>query len=120
MGISGATVRYLLGRGHDAVHLADEGLYRLPDAEIVLKARAEDRIILTVDLDFAHLTALSEHAKPSVIIFRFVRKTPDRIDVAVERCVAEFARLLGEGAIVSVAETLIRARALPLRPREQA
>ncbi len=41
MGISPRTVNWLKGAGYDAVHLVDEGLERLPDDEIMVKARLE-------------------------------------------------------------------------------
>jgi len=39
MGISPRTVKWLLTAGYDAVHLVDQGLERLPDDEIMVKAR---------------------------------------------------------------------------------
>ncbi|WP_413201402.1 DUF5615 family PIN-like protein, partial [Nostoc piscinale] len=59
MGISLRTIFWLRSGGHDVVHLRDEGLQRLPDNEILVKARTEGRILLTVDLDFAQLLAVS-------------------------------------------------------------
>ena len=41
MGISPKTVAFLRTLGHDAVHLADQGLQRLPDPDIVEKAGFE-------------------------------------------------------------------------------
>ena len=46
MGISQARVAFLRARGHDAVHLRDEGLRRLPDVDILPKARDEKYVIL--------------------------------------------------------------------------
>ncbi|WP_292872456.1 DUF5615 family PIN-like protein [Nostoc sp. LPT] len=46
MGISLRTVTWLRGAGYDVVHLRDEGLQRLPDNEILIKACAEGRILL--------------------------------------------------------------------------
>jgi Domain of unknown function (DUF5615) len=45
MGISPTTVAFLHALGHDAMHLADQGLERLPDPGIVEKARQEERIL---------------------------------------------------------------------------
>jgi predicted nuclease of predicted toxin-antitoxin system len=47
MGISLRTVSWLRNAGYDAVHLRDEGLQRLPDDQILVKARTEGRILLT-------------------------------------------------------------------------
>jgi len=53
MGISPRTVEFLRDLGHDAVHLHELGLERLPDSQVLRKARNEKRILLTHDLDFA-------------------------------------------------------------------
>jgi predicted nuclease of predicted toxin-antitoxin system len=53
MGLARSTAEHLRQGGHDAVHLREQGLQRLPDQDIVDKAVREGRIILTHDLDFA-------------------------------------------------------------------
>jgi predicted nuclease of predicted toxin-antitoxin system len=73
MGVSMTVVRNLREAGYEAIHLRDEGLQRLPDPEIVEKARQEELIILTFDLDFGDLLAASSDPLPSVIIFRRLR-----------------------------------------------
>ena len=55
MRISWRTTRWLAECGHDAVHLVEQGLEKASDQEIVDKAVAEQRVILTMDLDFPHL-----------------------------------------------------------------
>jgi hypothetical protein len=59
MGVSQRIVEWLRSEGHDAVHLRDEQLHRLPNGAIFEKAEAERRIILTFDLDFGEIVALS-------------------------------------------------------------
>ncbi|HYS75771.1 MAG TPA: DUF5615 family PIN-like protein, partial [Burkholderiales bacterium] len=58
-GVAGRVVNWLRERGHDAVHLREQGLERLPDSEVFAKASAEKRVLLTFDLDFGELVALS-------------------------------------------------------------
>lgn len=70
MGISMATVRVLREAGYEVAHLLEEGLCRLPDTEILKKARVEGRVLLTCDLDFGDLLAASGDNLPSVILFR--------------------------------------------------
>jgi predicted nuclease of predicted toxin-antitoxin system len=70
MGVSLTTVEALRAANHDAVHLRDEGLIRLPDPDIVRKALAEGRIVLTFDLDFGDILAIARGEAPSVVIFR--------------------------------------------------
>ncbi len=69
MGISPRTVEFLRSLKHEAVHLSEEGLERLPDTAILEKARRDRQVLLTSDLDFAELVAASEAKLPSVITF---------------------------------------------------
>ena len=41
MGLAQSTGEFLRSQGHDAVHLRDQGLQRLPDERIVVKAQEE-------------------------------------------------------------------------------
>jgi predicted nuclease of predicted toxin-antitoxin system len=52
MGVSLEVVRWLRAEGHDAVHLREESLERLVDPQVFAKSIAENRILLTFDLDF--------------------------------------------------------------------
>jgi hypothetical protein len=47
MGISLRTVEQLRQQGYDAMHLAEQRLERLADADILAKARTEGRVLLT-------------------------------------------------------------------------
>ena len=51
-------VSWLNSHGHDATHLRDEGLQRLPNGGIFEKAIAESRVVVTFDLDFGEIVAL--------------------------------------------------------------
>ena len=115
MGISPTTVAFLEDLGHDAVHLREQRLERLPDPEILKKARDEDRILLTHDLDFGELVAASGEQLPSVIVFRLRNMQPSQVNHYVQRVVTEYRDPLEDGAIVSVAEGQVRSRALPIR-----
>lgn len=70
MGVDMRVVRWLREQGHDAVHLREEGLERLPDDRVFAKGIAEKRTILTFDLDFGEIFALSRGKKVSVVLFR--------------------------------------------------
>ena len=47
MGVAQRIVEWLRTEGHEAVHLREEGLQRMPNGEIFKKAASEGRIILT-------------------------------------------------------------------------
>ena len=67
MGISPRVISAMRERGHEVVHLSEQGLEKLPDSEILAKARAESCALLTHDLDFGELLAASGGKLPSVI-----------------------------------------------------
>ena len=76
MGVAQPVVEWLRTKGHEAVHLRDEGLHRLPDDEIFQKAAREQRIVLTFDLDFGEILAASGGHIVSVILFRLRNTRP--------------------------------------------
>jgi predicted nuclease of predicted toxin-antitoxin system len=115
MGIASRIVQWLRAEGHDAVHLREEGLHRLPDGAIFEKAYSEQRILLTFDLDFGEIVALSGGWSVSVILFRLRNtRTPQVID-RLRKVLQESSNALDEGAIVIVEESRHRTRRLPLR-----
>ncbi len=114
MGISTRTVTWLRQHGHDAVHLHDEGLQRATDEDIIAKARAEERIVLTMDLDFGYLLAISGEQLPSVILFRLEDESSEIVSQRLGDVIAHCTDDLEAGAIISVSETAIRVRHLPM------
>ncbi len=114
MGISPASVNFLRALGHDAVHLHELGLDRLPDPEILAKAQQEGRVVLTSDLDFGNLLAASGERLPSVIIFRLQDMRPANVNRHVREAIEKHSDALAGGAVFSVAEGRIRIRLLPI------
>lgn len=114
MGISPATVTFLRSLGHDAIHLADERLFRLPDTEVLQKATTEQRTILTADLDFGAIVALSGRRLPSVVTFRLADMRPANVNRHVAALVEAHARDIEAGALVTVTEHRARLRQLPV------
>jgi predicted nuclease of predicted toxin-antitoxin system len=70
MPLTPSLVPWLKSRGHDAVHAAALGLERAADTIIIARAVAEDRSIITADLDYPRLLAIAGATAPSVILFR--------------------------------------------------
>jgi len=115
MGLACSTVTFLRARGYDAVHLRDQGLQRLQDHEIIEKARVEGRVILTHDLDFGRIIAVSRASVPSVITFRLNDMRPAQVNRHLAEVLARLAGQLETGALVSVSERGIRVRSLPVK-----
>jgi predicted nuclease of predicted toxin-antitoxin system len=118
MGISPKTVSFLLDLGHQAVHLHQVGLERLSDSEILEKARREESIILTHDLDFGDLLAASGAQLPTVIIFRLRNMRPERVNLYLQNIITQHTKALDQGAVATVAEGGVRIRRLPLVANE--
>ena len=114
MGLARSTANFLRHQGHNAVHLREQGLQRLDDQEIIEKARTEGRVILTHDLDFGRIIAMSQSHLPSVIIFRLSNMQPQQVNHYLTQVLARFAAQLEAGALVSVNERAIRIRPLPI------
>ncbi|MEA5577099.1 DUF5615 family PIN-like protein [Anabaena sp. UHCC 0451] len=114
MGISLRTVSWLRSGGYDVVHLREQGLQKLPDPEILIKACAEERIILTIDLDFAQLLAVSGDSLPSVILFRLGNENYHLINQCLTEILSQCQEDLEAGAIISVNNETFRVRRLPI------
>jgi predicted nuclease of predicted toxin-antitoxin system len=70
MPLSPGLARWLIDRGHDAIHASDIGMERASDTEIIGRAKQEARTVITADLDYPRLLAITGAAEPSLILFR--------------------------------------------------
>ncbi len=115
MGISPSIVKTLREQGHDAVHLHEQGLIQLPDADILNKARDEGRVLLTHDLDFGELLAFNKQSLPSVVIFRLSDMRPRNVWLHLSAILLLNGQALEQGALLSVRDRKVRVRTLPIR-----
>ena len=114
MGVAQRVVQWLKAEGHDAVHLRDQNLHRLPNGAILQKAHSEKRILLTFDLDFGEIIALAEGRSASVIIFRLYNTRTPHVISRLQKVLEDSAAALEQGAIAIVEETRHRVRQLPI------
>ncbi len=70
MPVSFLLLDVLQAHGHEGVHVYQIGKDRAPDDELLELARQEGRVIVTADLDFPRLMALSLAEGPGLILFR--------------------------------------------------
>jgi len=101
-------------QGHDAKHLRDEGLQRLPNGEIFRKAIDEKRVIVTCDLDFGEITALSRGAVASIVLLRLRHARFDHVMSRLNAVLPATSSDLARGAIVIVEDDRHRVRELPI------
>ena len=114
MGVSQKIVSQLRALGHDAVHLREQGLQQAPDADIFAKAGAEKRILLTFDLDFGEILALSKDRTTSVVLFRVQDTRTLQVWQRLQQALSTGHAELDSGAIVVVEDQRIRIRRLPI------
>ena len=114
MGVDIRVVDWLRERGHDAVHLREHGMHRAPDEAIFAKAIAEDRIVLTFDLDFGTLGALASDRSPGIVLFRLSNARLATVIARLGAVLADAADVLARPAIVLVEDTRLRIRGLPI------
>jgi predicted nuclease of predicted toxin-antitoxin system len=114
MGISRKVTEWLRCQGYDSSHLGEEGLARLPNGQIFSKAIAENRVILTCDLDFGEIMAMTERPMTSVVIFRLQNTRAAHIIERLSAVLGRIAPDLERAVIVTVEETRFRLREPPL------
>ncbi|PKN62402.1 MAG: hypothetical protein CVU57_24250 [Deltaproteobacteria bacterium HGW-Deltaproteobacteria-15] len=104
----------LRSAGWPATHWSRIGRPDASDREIMSWARKNDHVLLTHDLDFGSILAVSKSDSPSVIQIRTQNLTPSYLVPFILRVLSQFQEALTAGALVSVDETTARARVLPL------
>jgi predicted nuclease of predicted toxin-antitoxin system len=100
--------------GHDALHVVEIGLHSASDVEILDRAAADDRVVVSSDSDFGAILARRGQAKPSFVLLRHRNElTPGE---QAELLVANLSELVAEleaGAVVTFTRSAIRLRRLP-------
>lgn len=113
--ISPRTVSSLRELGHDVVRVGRDYLRSTAsDAEIVEAARRDDRIIVTQDVDFSPIVALSNAARPSVVLLRLDTARIEVVNDLLARALPLVADDLLQGALVTIENHQVRVRKLPL------
>jgi predicted nuclease of predicted toxin-antitoxin system len=84
------------------------------DAEIMAYAAAHDYVVMTHDLDFGAILAVTGGAKPSVIQIRADNLDPDVSGPRVVAAIRQTQADLLSGALLSVDASRARLRVLPL------
>ena len=89
----------LLPLGHNASTAGEEGLLGKVDVEVGVAAKSEDRMVFTLDLDFADLRKFPPGSHPGIILFRPRSMGP----LAVNEFIVKFVR---ETELTSLARCL--------------
>ena len=84
------------------------------DRDILSFARDRTLILITQDLDFSALLAVSGHTRPSVITLRLEEPRPHLVTLRLVEVIAALGSQLEEGVVASVDKSSVRYRTLPI------
>ena len=99
---SESTATFLNNSGHDAVWVGSLMPSQSPDSDIVVKAIAESRVIVTRDLGFSKIILASGRTEPSLITIRLADSSVD----ANNQALAEHPSSLEEAVLAGVLVTI--------------
>lgn len=115
MNLSPRWVSTLASVGIEASHWTALGASNASDAAIMHYARTHDYIVLTHDLDFGAILAVTHGNRPSVVQLRADDVSPEAIGPQVARALRQMERELDDGALLTIEPSRTRLRLLPLR-----
>ena len=105
--LHGRTLRAL---GQDAVSVVELGLSGADDSVVRDAAIKEERILVTLDADFANVLRFPPAGTPGVVRFRIHPAIEEAIDAALRIAIPRLAGMSLRGKLVVVNERKIRIR----------
>ncbi len=112
--LSVRVARALTEAGHDATHVRDLGMQAASDLDILQRARAESRAVISADTDFGTLLAFEPAVSPSIIL---LRRKDNRTETLVAVLLANLPALLEDlqaGSMVVIDDRRVRVHRLPM------
>ncbi len=105
---------WLREHGVSAAHVRDFDLAAADDSVILAHAIEHDQVIVSLDTDFGMLLAMRASAKPSFLLFRSSRKSPEFLLRLFLTNRDAFEPDLESGAVVVIDDARLRIRRLPV------
>lgn len=113
--ISLKTVVDLQNQGYEIIRSSDVLPRNAPDINILEFALRNNWIVLTQDLDFSMLVALSGRSYPSLITLSLSSAKPDVVTQKLLDVLPQIEESLLQGSAITIQDKNIRIRKLPLR-----
>ena len=114
MPVSPLLLHVLQAYGHEGVHVYQIGKDRASDSELLEIARRESRIVITADLDFPRLLALSLAEGPGLVLFRGGNYSDSEMCDLLERLLKTVRPEVMERSVCVVDKSRIRITQLPI------
>lgn len=114
--LSKSLSHYLSGLGYDVATVVDQGMNGITDPDLWQRVRAEDRFLVSADLDFSDLRRMSSD-HPGVLVLRIRRQSRDNTLRYFKKLLEENPRRLDflYGCLAVADERGIRVRVPPDR-----
>jgi len=114
MNLSPRWVTLLTNTGWEAIHWSTLGKYDAQDSEILAYAAANEYVVITHDLDFSAILAVTHGKKPSVVQLRTDDVGPEVSGPKVVIALRELQMELENGSLLTIGPVRSRIRMLPL------
>jgi predicted nuclease of predicted toxin-antitoxin system len=115
MNLSPKWIAFLRDRGLEVVHWSSVGKANALDSEIMEYAATHNFVVVTHDLDFSAILAVTHGKRPSVVQIRSRDISMEAIGTWVAAALRHLERELDAGALVTIEADRTRVRLLPLR-----
>jgi predicted nuclease of predicted toxin-antitoxin system len=115
MNLSPILVDMMDNCGWESIHWSSVGDAKATDRTIMEWGLKNGCCVITNDLDFGDILAVTDARGPSVVQFRTQDLSPAHIKPILLTVLKQYKRYLESGALISVDETRSRVRILPLR-----
>lgn len=109
-------VKVLNNNGFEAIHWATIGASSAADREITAWAKNNNYAILTHDLDFGTILAMSQASAPSVIQIRTQNLLSSDFQTLLINVLKQFTKELETGALITVEPNRAKVKILPIIP----
>jgi predicted nuclease of predicted toxin-antitoxin system len=112
--IAPRTVEFLRALGHDVIRVKEVLPATADDNAVIELAARETRTILTQDLDFSAIIALSGKSAPSLISLRLSSSRIDHVNAILQKILRDIEADALLGSIIAVEDSRVRCRPLPV------
>jgi predicted nuclease of predicted toxin-antitoxin system len=100
----------LRNRGHDAMSVFDQGLQGSTDQNISVVCRAENRALITLDLDFANVIEFPPQDYPGLIVLRLANQSRAYVSAMFVKVLDLLDKEALQGSLWIVEESRVRIR----------
>ena len=114
MNISPLTVSELKENGWEIIRVSDVLDSSAEDVHIIEWARENGYVIITQDLDFSSIIALSGSQSPSLITLRLTAVDPEKVTEKLQYVYPKIIEQLQEGYAITIDDSSMRLRKLPI------